>query len=375
MYALAEKVAAALAPSQSFSIELNDISAKAPVELAGIRQIFEADLTARGDRSAAPASADALVHVTVSQDIDGYLLVAEIHRGETQQVAIAPVAKTEEASAQLSPVPGIARKIIWQQSRPILDFAQAATDASHTYWYFLEPDRLVVYEFNGGAQVLGEARPISKLYTSRDLRGRLVLDDATHVKAFIGGVRCETVWNPSFALECHENPGQQWPMGQVSWPIDPSKNFFSGNMAFANSLEEKFPAFYSAASPSQASSSQSTSRWAIAGLDGQVRLFEGAAEPVSTFAGWGSDIASVAPACGLSWQVLAAGPGDWTQPDQLQLYEILSRRAIAVGQPMQASGPILALWSADDGKSARMISRNLDTGLYEASIVSISCGN
>jgi hypothetical protein len=119
----------------------------------------------------------------------------------------------------------------------------------------------------------------------------------------------------------------------------------------------------------------SSSRRVVAGLDGQAQLFVGTAEPVSAFDGWGSDVVSIDSGCGSTWQVLATGAGDWTQKDQIQLYEIKDSRATAIGQPMPLSGPVLALWPADDGKSARLISRSLESGSYEASIVSVSCGN
>jgi hypothetical protein len=67
--------------------------------------------------------------------------------------------------------------------------------------------------------------------------------------------------------------------------------------------------------------------------------------------------------------------GDWSQKDQIQLYEIRDRAAAAIGQPMELPGPILAFWAAGDGNSARVVSRNLESGMYEASIVSVSCGN
>jgi hypothetical protein len=113
----------------------------------------------------------------------------------------------------------------------------------------------------------------------------------------------------------------------------------------------------------------------VAGLDGKAQLFMGTAEPAASFDGWGSDIASIDSGCGSAWQLLATGAGDWTQKDQIQLYEIRDRRAIPLGQPMELTGPILALWPGNDGKTARVISRSLDSGLYEASIVSVSCGN
>jgi hypothetical protein len=86
-------------------------------------------------------------------------------------------------------------------------------------------------------------------------------------------------------------------------------------------------------------------------------------------------VVSIAGACGAGWEVLATGAGDWMQKDQIQLYEIRDRKAVALGQPLELPGPTLAAWPSDDGKSARLISRNLETGLYEASIVSVGCGN
>jgi hypothetical protein len=374
VYSLAQKIAVALGNSHAFSLDVKDVSSTAPVDLAAIRQTLEDDLAQRGVRSV-PAPADAQVQVTISQNLSGFALVAEIHRGDARQVAVVPVASTEELPPQPSPQPGIQRKIIWQQAIPILDFAQVAADSRRTLWYFLEPDRLVAYEFDDGAQVLREAQPVSRRYTPRDLRGRLDVTDALHVSAFVAGVRCDGAWNPSFSVECRENSGQQWPMGAVSWTSNPSRNHFTGSVTFSNSLQAKFPAFFSSASPSPETTGLSSSRRVVAGLDGQVQLFAGAAEPASTFDGWGSDIVSIASGCGSAWQVLATGAGDWTQKDQIQLYEIRDRKAIAIGQPMELPGPILALWPVGDGKSVRVVSRILESGLYEASIVSVSCGN
>jgi hypothetical protein len=374
VYALAEKVAVALGSSRTFSLDVNDVSSAAPVDLAGIRQAFESDAAQRGMRSVS-ASADAQVQVTVSQTSAGFLLVAEVRRADAQQVAVVPVAAEENAPSQPTPEPGLQRKIVWQQAAPILDFAQVSADSGRALWYFLEPDRLVAYEFGDGAQVLREAQPISRRYSSRDLRGRLEATDATRVTAFVGGVRCDGSWNPSLSVECRENSGQQWPMGSVSWTYVPSRNYFSGGVTLSNSLQAKFPSFFSSASPSAETTGQGASRRVVAGLDGRAQLFDGTAEPVSSFDGWGSDIVSIATGCGSDWQVLVTGDGDWSQKDQIQLYEIKDAKAAAAGQPLELPGPILALWPADDAASVRVISRSLESGLYEASIVSVSCGN
>ena len=374
VYSLAQKSAAAVGQARSFSLDLSDVSQAAPVELAQIRRTFEDDLTARGMKPAAPP-VDMQIQISISRTLVGFTLVAEIRRGDVQLVAIVPVASEESAAPQPGAQLGLERKVLWQQVSPLLDFDQIAADADHAFWYFLEPERLIVYEFDGGQQVLHDAQPIPRRYAARDLRGWIEASDATHVSAFVGAGRCDAVWNPSLTMECRENSGQQWPMGPVSWTFTPGRNYFSGAITVSTSLQAKFPPFYSSASPLAATSGQGPSRRVIAGVDGQAQFFEGSAEAVSAFDGWGSDIASIASACGSGWQVVATGSGDWTQKDQMQLYEIRDRKAVAVGEPIEFPGPTLSVWTTDDGKSARVISRNLESGLYEASIVSVACGN
>jgi hypothetical protein len=84
--------------------------------------------------------------------------------------------------------------------------------------------------------------------------------------------------------------------------------------------------------------------------------------------------APMAPACGVSSLKLVTGLGDWTEPDFVQAYGV-KNQADAVSEKIQLPGPVLVLWRDDDGKLARVVSRSLQTGAYEASIVSVSCGN
>jgi hypothetical protein len=374
VYALAQKTAGMLGPGRAFSGEVNDVSTGAPVELADVRHAFEQDMLLRGMRPVA-ASADAQVQISISRSLAGFTLIAEIDRADSQQVAIVPVAAEDSVPHQPGPEPGLQRKVVWQQAVPLLDFDQVSADSTRVFWYLLEPDHLLVYEFDGGQQVLQDARPIAIRYATRDLRGWIQAVDATHVSAFVGDTRCDVTWNPALATECRENTGQQWPMGPVSWTFTPGRNHFSGTVTFANNLQAKFPSFYSSASPLPGTSGQGPSLRVVVGVDGQAQFFQSGPDPVATFDGWGSEIVSIASGCGNAWQVLVTGTGDWTQKDQIQLYEIHETKAIAIGQPLDLPGPTLALWPADDGKSARVISRNIESGLYEASIVSISCVN
>jgi hypothetical protein len=374
VYAIAQKSASAMAPAHAFSSEVNDVSLVAPVELVNIRRAFEDDMVARGMRPVA-APADTEIVLSISRNLAGFTLVAEIRRAGAVQVAVAPVASDEPVAPQPDGQPGLQRKIVWQQAAPLLDFDQIVGDSNQMFWYFLEPEHLNVYEFEGGQQVLRDSQPIPRRFGTRDLRGWISATDATQVSVFVGGGRCDAAWNPSLAMDCRDNSGEQWPMGPASWTFAPGRNYFSGTVTLSSSLQAKFPPFYSSASPQAATSGQGASRRVIAGLDGQAEFFDGTADAVATFDDWGSEVVSIAGGCGAGWEVLATGKGDWTQKDQIQLLEIRDRKAVALGQPLELPGPTLAAWSSDDGKSARLISRNLKTGLYEASIVSVGCGN
>ncbi len=377
VHALAERLAAALGPSREFSVDVNEI-ASAPVDPALVRDASIQELILRGGRLANVSQngpAESMIQITISKSLDSFALVATIHRGDSQSAFVVTVGSVETSPSQPVPQPTLARKIVWQQEHPILDFAQASLDASHTILYLLEPSRISAYQLAGDQLIQHESSAISQLYPSRDTRGRLTVTDATHVSAVVGGIYCDASWSAGFTIDCRENAGQQWPMGNAIWQIDPSRDYFLGSVLYSNSVTLKFPSFYSAATPPPAVGGPLASQWIVAGTDGRSQLFTGAAESIATFDNWGSDIASIASSCSSNWQLLVTGAGDWTQPDQIQLYSVTDGRPAPAGQPLEIPGPVLALWSSDDAQSVRAISRNLQTGLYEASIVSVSCSH
>ncbi len=79
--------------------------------------------------------------------------------------------------------------------------------------------------------------------------------------------------------------------------------------------------------------------------------------------------------CGGGRVALVTGPGDWTEPDSIQAFELRDEAMVPSGDPLPFAGPVLALWPSGDLKSARVVARKLRTGMYEASIISVTCGN
>ena len=374
LHSLAQKISVSV-PSLAVSLDVKNISSLGSEDVANIRQALTAEMALWGNRVIEPLADTPQVHLTLSENNRGYLWIAEIDHGDAHQMAMASVAIAPPPPSSPATPLLLQRKIVWQQSEPILDFAQETLSGGGTLWFLLEPGRLDVYAFAGEVQTVHQSLPIDPSGGSRDPRGLLVPGDNGGIQAYLGSTLCTGTWTTRLDLDCSPGAGQNWPLGAASWTFEPTRNYFSGVTNFATGFSVKRAPFYSAASPPPELATASSSRWILAGLDGRARLYTGMAEPSAVFSGWGSGIATLRSACDSSWQVLASGAGDWTGSDSIQVYNVAEQRATPAGQPLMFPGPVLALWPSADSKSARVVSRNLSTGMYEASILTIACNH
>jgi len=210
--------------------------------------------------------------------------------------------------------------------------------------------------------VLNSASPRA----ARDPRGRLGATENETTRYFLGSIECLS----GVTLYCDVNASQPWPLGgewNFSAVYDSKHNYFAAGAHFQ---KEELPAFYSAASLPFPNGGFLI----LTGLDEKAHAYSYTGVS-GVYSGWGDDIVPLGIGCDSQLQVLVTGTGDWTQADHLQLYEIFANRASTKGEPLNFPGPITALWPSDDGKSAHVVSRDLATGEYEASIVTVVCNN
>ncbi len=371
---LATKIASAAEPNHTLSLEVNNISSLGPADVAGIRQELESELAHRGLRTVAADAAPAQVIVTLSESAEAFVWVAEVRVDDTKKIAIIDVARPRDSARPAIPSMTLQRNLQWVQPGPILDFAMhAIPGGAQSLAIALTPKSLDTYDMSsGGDRSSRGSSPISQMQASRDLRGQLTFTNEDQIKAHVGETICVSELTVGSGLNCGKESSGGWifPDGSESHYVA-GRNFFRGFVVSPDGSVTQ-PPFYTAATRTY----DHGSRRIQTELDGKARLYNnGVSEPEATFPGWGDDIATIVTDCDSRWHVLVTGTGDWTQPDQIQIYEITDHQAVAIGQPMEFPGPILALWTAVDGKSARVVSRNLQTGMYEASIVSVACGN
>jgi hypothetical protein len=309
---LADKIFAALGTSRSVSLDLKNISALDAAAVAAIEKQLQAELIRRGLQVASEISAETPIQVTFSQGVAGYIWVAQIHKKQADQVVMVRVHGRQENAASANPPPVLRSSAIWRQQSVILDFTSGVDSHGLPILFLLESDRLSLLQRDGDTWAIRDSATISHTHPwPRALRGRLVVS-ATEFKALLPGVSCMGGWSVGLIMDCQ--------------------------------ADAQDPSF-------------------------------GVTENQPTFLGWGDDAVSISAGCGRSEQALVTGTGDWSRPDHIQFYEVTNGQASPMGQPMEFPGPILALWPGGDGKSARAVSRNLQTGMYEASIVSVACGN
>jgi hypothetical protein len=310
---LADKIAAAAKPAKTFSLNVKNISSLSGTDVAGLREELVADLAALKFRITEKLPSDAQLELTLSESAEDYVWVAEIRRGDTHEVVMVSAARDiVKNPSSAGPSISLQRKAIWEQAGKILDFGVASEAATD------------------GSSILAILEP-DKLSFYEHRSGEWQLTRAVAI-ARVGPVQRDV----SGRIDL--------PAGKAELPdAECSGNFQRPETVTCSSAAAVYDAGF-------------------------------VTKPIVMQGRRVDSYVALAPACGIGPLTLISGAGDWTEPDFIQAFG-LKNQADTVSEKIQFPGPILALWGSDDGKSARVVSRNLQTGAYEASIVSVSCGD
>ncbi|HXM24007.1 MAG TPA: hypothetical protein VN948_22310 [Terriglobales bacterium] len=369
---LARKIAAATGPG-AVALDLVNRSSVNRPDVEEIRRGLLTELAALGVRFVNADQAAATVQITLSENLQNYVWVAEIHQGNNDASVVmvatprsSPAAIEHPASALV-----IHKTLLWIDESRILDVALVNSSPQHMI--VLEPESVVLFKFQDGRWQQEESLPLSHSRPRpRDLRGRLALRKDHLFDAYLPGTFCRSTPTAPLAINCYESD-DPWPLGTdqsgLSAFFTPTRNFFTGALSPGIEKQTTVKAFYSAAVLPR----DKYKLWIFATVDGQVHLLDGVTDQTGGKLGWGSDIASVRSGCGLGGQVLVTSNID-NASETVTAFEIADREPVAVSQPAEFSGSITALWADSDGTGAIAVSQNSETGRYEAYRLSITCG-
>jgi hypothetical protein len=389
---LARKIVAATGPG-AVALTLENRSSLSKRESEIVSNGLHSALESLGLRFVAPEQAAATVTISLSENPNAYVWVAQIRQGNGKiAVEMVSAPRVESVASSRDSVPLSIRKIpLWAQDERILDVVVLEENTAPTHIAVLGSEDVSLYRLQGGkwqreqALAVTHARP-----WPRDLRGRLIPGKNHLLDAYLPGVICHSTNAMPLTLNCRESD-DPWPLvagfagsgppanfpsfGTSATPavqavgafFTSARNFFTGALTPGVGKFATVPKFYSAAFLPRGK----YVLWLFAALDGQIHMVDGVSDQPAKL-NWGSDVASLKTACGAGWQVLAttaSAPGS----DSLRAYEFPDRDAVPVSAAADLAGTVTALWAETKGDTAIVVTRNGASGTYEAFRMAVAC--
>lgn len=388
---LAAKIIAVTGQS-ALSVHVENRSSLSQAEAAQIKSELLFELTSLDARLADSNQAATSVQITLSEQLQNYVWVAEIHRdSQPASVVLISIPYSEvSASAQNSGMFSIHKLLLWSQPEKVLD----AVISSPQRAIILSADSVSILRFqNGEIWQLEQSLPISHEQPwPRDLRGLLVLRTDHLFDVYLPGVFCQSTASSPFALNCAQS-NAPWPLSPedstASASFASGQNFFTGTVTLDKGAPKSVPAFFSAA----LLVSPENSVWVLSGVDGHAYIADNAWAYKAAAFNVGSDIAGIHSSCGTGWQLLATAASSNTntqktsqefsehaaenlnsQKDLLQAFEIVDQEFIPVSPSINFNGSINALWTHSNHSDVTAVVHNSTAGDYEAYQLTIACG-
>ncbi len=199
---LAQQIVIVTGPG-AVALEITNRSSLSQTDVDAISRRLRVQLEALGLRFANPDQAAATVKISLSEDLQNYVWVAEIHQGAGESSVVmvstaragAPVLNQESSSVMVH------KALLWSQPQQILDVA--VMDGSPTDMAVLDANQVGLYRLQGGRWQPLQSLPIAHVHPwPRDLRGRLVLRKDHLFDVYLPGVFCRSTASLPLALNC-----------------------------------------------------------------------------------------------------------------------------------------------------------------------------
>jgi hypothetical protein len=348
------------------SLTFRNVSTMDADQVRVIRSGIETQLRSVGVRLVDAQQQSTAVRVTLSQNVRGWVWIAEITQRDSLKIAMLSVPVALQSDIARTGPMMLHKQLLFSSEEPILDVL-AVNVANSKTMIALTPENVIAFQASGSGWVqLQKTKLIRNTVMPRDPRGHLVAASDHLFDVYLPGTVCSSGASIPLVISCRD-ADDLWPLGSQNAFFNSSRNYFTGLLR--PGLGTQLSPFYSAASIKIAEREM----WILAGVDGQVRWTDGGAEQL--LAGtqdWGSDVAALYSGCGTGTQVIAASNSNSASEDSLRAYEILNRQAAAISTPLVFADSIISLWSRPGENTVTAAVRNAK-GTYEAYAIDLSC--
>ena len=360
---LATKIAQSTPPS-SVSINIKDMSSIGSANVSLLRNDLVRELQTRGWKIQDTGQTEASIAVTLAETYRDYVWTAAITKAGARQVAI-----VEFALPQTLTQPGnqlaLTRTLLIISEQPLLDVSLLEgkiNDGAHLL--ALTSTAIRVYQLQIPQWRLIQEYQFNHSFPTRDLRGRLVLNNASAFDAFLPGTHCTGTISIALSVNCLESD-DPWPVSDDRRMLAfyaANRNYFNGVISGASGQSVVNP-FYSAAVLNDGV--------IYSGIDGHTLSAQNGHRPLTLSMDWGSNIAGLQSAC-QSDLVLVTGTRDFNLSDTVTAFRARNLEFSPASDPLPFAGPVLNLKTTLDRQQAIAIS--LSSGRYEAYLLSPRCG-
>jgi hypothetical protein len=355
-------------PVADFSKTIAEACGGAPVTLAlanvsslSSAQAGEIQFALERQLHAAKSSSTCNVRVTLSENLQELVWVAEVAVGGQSQVKITTVPRTNARPQTRLLDLALYKNLLLTQNAPILDALILDSTSPNARLFILDPENITVYRISERNWLKEKSWVVTHNHPfPRDVRGMLAPNQAHAVDAYLPGTICEVSQQASVCRD-RDDP---WKLLGHSAFFNSARNYFTGVLVPA---VEKSAPFYSAAWLQNGT--------VYAGIDGRVRWSNEGKErvlPASSTSDWGSDLAIMKSDCGSGVQLLVTTAIDDNKADSLRAFDLTTGDPVQVSVALSFPGPLTSLWTHEDS-GVVAVAHNLSTGQYEAYNISTGC--
>jgi hypothetical protein len=349
------------------SVTINNRSSLKDEDVSALRAEFLRQLQARGWRARRADEGGAALNVILSESFRDYVWTAEIIAAESRAVAIFEMPKPKQQISIANERVTLSRTLLLSSEDVLLDVALLeGRVAEGTHMLALTSTSIQFYRMQSAQWRLLQSQPLGRVSkTSRDLRGRLLVQQASMLDAYLPGLHCSGVVTQTVSFNCSQSD-DPWPIGGDRGMLAfyaTNRNYFNGVISGTNAQNRNAEAFYSAALLSD--------RVIYSSVDGQIRAVSASQSPSMLPARWGNSITAVQSNC-LPDLVLASAVGDFRHADSITAFEVSNSEFSAVSQSMLFSGPVLNVTSSPDRQEATAVVES-SFGGYEAYLLTARC--
>ncbi|HEU5233785.1 MAG TPA: hypothetical protein VFU50_13055 [Terriglobales bacterium] len=349
------------------SIAITNRSSLSDDAVTTLRSELLQQLQARGWRAKSSTEGGTTINITLAESFRNYVWTAEIFEGEVRKVAILEMPRPRLATESTSDPVVLARTLLISSDEPLLDVALVEGKISEgAHLTALTRSSVQLFQMQSGQWHLTQTQPLGIAPGgSRDLRGRLFIQQGSIIDAYLPALHCTGVITQTLSITCRQSD-DPWPVGEdrrLEAFYASTRNYFNGILSGQSAQNGTVNPFYSAAVLSD--------RVLYSGIDGRVRSRVNGQTSAIPAAKWGSNIAAVQSTC-IRDIVIAGSQGDFTQSDAATAYAVSNSELTPVAQPAPFPGPIINLNPSPGGQQAVAVVSSL-SGRYEAYLLTPRC--